>query len=93
MTIRGHILNKAKELTEGNRVDTYGDVNDSMEVFANLLSAQFGHTYNKTDAAIIMVLAKLSRIGFSYEHQDNYIDGAAYMAIAGEVSGAFDATT
>ena len=39
-------------------------------------------------AALSSVLGKLSRIFCGVYHEDNYIDGAAYLAIAGELAGA-----
>jgi hypothetical protein len=51
---------------------------------ARLVNAHFDTHFNSGDMALIMVMAKLSRINASKAHEDNYIDGATYMAIAGE---------
>lgn len=41
--------------------------------------------FTAEDAAMIMVLAKLSRVAVGKNHhEDNYIDSAAYIAIASE---------
>jgi hypothetical protein len=91
MTLRLDILNTAAELTGGPRAATYGDPWSNMDAFARLVQAYFGAKYNADfevsaeDAAWLMVLAKMARTttGKGY-HQDNYVDAAAYAAIAGE---------
>jgi len=87
---RVYILNKGAELTSGDRDRTYGDPHDNMTHMAGMLNAYFSNVspykFTAEDAAIIMVIAKLSRLkanpGVPY-HEDNYIDAAAYTAMAG----------
>lgn len=92
-TIRGQILDTAKGLTTGDRNKSYGPPIDNLTTYANLCTAYiFGKGGNDNellaldavDAAVLMVLAKVSRIAANRGHKDNYVDGAAYMAIAGE---------
>lgn len=92
-TERGKILETALNLTEGDRNNTYGDPHDNLTCFAKLCDAYMGgrlrsvKTPKKTtsvDAAIFMVLAKVSRVAANQNHADNYTDMAAYAAIAGE---------
>lgn len=90
-TIRGQILDTAKGLTTGDRNKSYGPPIDNLTTYANLIAAYIegrnaaGTEYiDAVDAAIFMVLAKISRIVANRGHKDNYVDGAAYMAIAGE---------
>lgn len=92
-TIRGQILDTAKSLTTGDRNKSYGPPIDNLTTYANLCTAYiFGKGGNENDllaldavdAAVLMVLAKVSRIAANRGHKDNYVDGAAYMAIAGE---------
>lgn len=95
---RVQILTAGAALTTGDRQKVYGEAYDNMKHFAGLLSAYFADKireegnegmnrflFSTEDAAMIMVLAKNSRIavGKSY-HEDNYVDGATYTAIAGE---------
>ena len=84
--IRLTILNEASRLTGGDRNKTYGEPIDNMRHFAGLISAYLGVVVTPGQAAIIMALCKVSRIEASPLHRDNYIDAAAYMAIAGEVN-------
>jgi hypothetical protein len=92
-TIRGKILDTARVLTTGDRNKSYGPPIDNLTTYANLCTAYiFGKGGNENDllaldavdAAVLMVLAKVSRIAANRGHKDNYVDGAAYMAIAGE---------
>lgn len=89
--IRVDILNEASRLTSGDRDKTYGDPHVNLTCYADLCSAYLNFTptgkdwqLDAVDASILMVLAKISRIAVNKNHRDNYVDGAAYMAIAGE---------
>lgn len=93
MTIRGDILEEAKVLTEGDRNETYGDPEDNMCVFSGLvyayitgrMASSFGLSRLESfDGAVIAGLLKISRIAANPLHEDNYVDLAAYAAIAGE---------
>lgn len=90
--MRVQMLNKASELTSADRNKVYGSAYNNMRHFAGMLSAYFtgsteGYKFTAEDAAQIMVMAKMSRCkansGLKF-HQDNYVDAAAYSAIAGE---------
>lgn len=88
-TLRGSILDEAKALTEGDRNKAYGSPKPNLTCFAKLIEAYLlGLGYvvplDAVDGAVIMNLAKMSRISVNKLHQDNYIDAAAYSAIAGE---------
>lgn len=90
MSVRGGILFEARKLTEGDRNTIYGHPIDNMSNFAGLVSAYLrgrGRTIDLSpeDAAWIMVLSKVART-FSAApfHRDNYVDAAAYTAMAGE---------
>lgn len=88
MTTRLSILKTAGQLTKGKRNQTYGHPVDNMQHTANLWTALLGEQL--TDAitaeqvAHMMTLLKISRTTSGNYHPDNYIDGAAYTAIAGE---------
>lgn len=89
------MLNRAAQLTGVARQRVYGDAVANMTHFADMLTAYFneaihedvakgGFEFSHEDAAMIMVLAKISRISVGKWHEDNFVDGAAYLAIAGE---------
>lgn len=85
-TVRGNILTKAKELTIGERNKTYGDPIENFTRFGQILTGYFGMEFSAHDAAMIMMLAKVARVPATPTHEDNYVDGAAYLAIAGEMA-------
>lgn len=97
MTKRGEILDIAKSLTEGDRNKAYGDPAIGMRVM-NALQEAFRRDATPDAlepahlAAMDMVFAKISRIATGSYREDNYIDGAAYMAIAGELAHKNNAT-
>jgi uncharacterized protein DUF6378 len=92
-TTRGKVLEEALNLTEGDRNRTYGDPSHNLTCYAYLVDSYlFGRKANETelnavDGAMLMALAKISRIAVNQTHKDNYVDLAAYAAIGFEVSG------
>lgn len=92
--MRETILQTAINLTTGDREKTYGSPHKNMDCLAAYMRvylgfrAKGGAEYKITahDAAMFNVLSKLARITVgSNLHMDNYIDGAAYLAMAAEV--------
>lgn len=85
---RVRLLSTAIALTSGDRNQAYGDPSVNLTCHAELLAVYEKYAKGKHhpshDAAIIQVLAKLSRIACGSFREDNYIDGAAYFGIAGE---------
>jgi len=86
---RQGILETASNLTSGDRNKSYGEPIENMTAFADLCEVYFRScrstdALDAVDGAVIMALSKIARIGMSRGHVDNYVDGAAYMAIAGE---------
>jgi hypothetical protein len=95
-THRGLILDTARNLTEGDRARTYDTPEANMQAYAHLLTGYL-RACNLIDldteitaehAAMFMVLSKIGRTTNEMLpfHSDNYVDGSAYMAIAGEIS-------
>lgn len=83
---RLHILARAAEVTGGERHDSYGPVEPNLQRIANLWMAYLGPgaLLSAEDVAWMMVLLKMARSGAHGYHEDNYVDAAAYAAIAGE---------
>jgi hypothetical protein len=93
--LRQEVLETAIKYTMGDRTETYGPPGLNMACFAAFLDIYLHYSKlagkeplgNMHDAAIVNVLSKLSRIAIAPKpHKDNYIDGAAYFAMAFEVS-------
>ncbi len=90
------ILNEAARLTGGDRDKTYGNPVANYTHTAGLITAYFKdkivYQFTAEDAAMIMALVKMSRIAGGVFKPDNFIDGAAYIAIAGECRQAMEKT-
>jgi len=88
---RIRLLKKGIELTGGDRNETYGPPWDNLTACAQLweayLDAKFDECRVKLtaeDVAHMMVLVKMARTFYGTYHEDSALDGAVYMAIAGE---------
>jgi len=88
-TPREQMLAEAARLTSGDRNASYGDPFQNLHHMAAMVTAyldgKYGmaHALDAEDMAWIMVMAKISRTVASAK-DDNYVDAAAYSAIAGE---------
>ena len=86
------ILAKAKELINKNRQSTHGDCFKNHSQIADLWSVYLDDKLKPfteitaSDVAIMMCLLKISRSTMGEFNLDDYVDGAAYMAIAGEMN-------
>lgn len=86
---RKDILETAISLTCGDRNESYGDPEVNLAC-AMELKRVFDH-YNKGEGgdahreSVHMTLTKIARIATGKYKPDNYVDGSAYIAIAGQV--------
>lgn len=85
---RKDILQTAIDLTLGEREAEYGPMTETMARVAAASSAVLDKDLDARDIAVIMTVMKLTRSRKSPTKADHYIDGAAYMAMAGECAGA-----
>ena len=94
ISTRLEILGEAADATGGIRNSIYGEPRDNLGVQAKLIEAYLhgrihaqGSEFRVAaeDVAIINTLIKIGRIATGKYHRDNYVDGSAYMAIAGEL--------
>jgi hypothetical protein len=83
---RADVLKEADRLTHGDREKTHGDPFVNHDRIARIWSALLSITVTPSQVALCMVGVKLSRLVESPEHVDSFVDGAAYMAIAGELA-------
>jgi hypothetical protein len=88
LPIRGLILEQASNATLKQRNAVYGEPFPDMELAAQLKAlykAKAGNKYHPAhDEAMDRVFEKIARISSGVMHDDNYVDGAAYLAIAAE---------
>ncbi len=78
------LLFKAKDLVYGDRNDSYGHPHDDFTRTAGLWSAFLGVEISAEEAALMMVLLKLSREKNKHD-DDNIVDGHGYLLVAGRI--------
>ena len=86
MPNRAEILHTAIDLTCGDRDNTYGTPKTNHDRIAAIWSVILETEVNAQQVALCMAGVKIARLIQTPDHQDSYIDGAAYMAIAGELA-------
>ena len=82
---RGKCLGQAREVINGERLDDYGNPEDSFRIIADYWSTYTGVELNSADVAKMMVLFKVARMSGQADKIDNYIDAAGYIGIAGDM--------
>lgn len=87
---RVRILETGAKLTSGDRDKSYGDPIKNLTLAGELKRLVRAHAARDLPAgeqeALDQVLTKIARCYTGSYHPDNYIDGAAYFAIAGEIA-------
>lgn len=84
---RETILATATGLISGDRAATYGSAEDNFARVGRIWGAMLG-VPDIEPAIVAAMLAglKLARIVPSPAHADNWVDGAGYMALGGEIA-------
>ena len=88
---KSEILLKAAELVNGGRQETHGDTKANHEQIAEFWNIylddklRMAAAITSDDVATMMALLKISRSQRGKKNVDDYVDAAAYMAIAGEL--------
>lgn len=77
-------LNEAKAIIEDRGMD-YGHPSDNMQRTARLWSAYLEMPISDDQVAMCLALVKIARSMVS-ANVDNFIDGAAYFAISGQLA-------
>jgi hypothetical protein len=87
---RTEILQTANEYITKDRAATHGEAEDSFAQIAAAwtwwLNDRLSAPVTAYDVAMMMVLFKLARAKGNIHHSDNFVDGAGYLAIAGEIA-------
>ena len=79
------ILSDASRLVSGDRAKAYGDKKILHDKIATMWSAYTDYDINAEQVAIMMAILKIARTTTGSSSPDSYTDGAAYIAIAGEM--------
>lgn len=82
---RSEILDKAKDIVNGQREQDYGSPEDNFNKIAMLWTAYLGHDVTAKDVVAMMILLKLARAQTGRGTDDCYIDIAGYAACGGEL--------
>jgi len=88
---RTEVLQAAADLTCGERLEQYGPPQENFRDIAVGWSVLLGKQIRPDQVAMCMAWLKLCRLRRG-PHTDSYIDGAAYLAITGELGGDYEAT-
>ena len=81
---REEILQQAIDLTMGDRNEQNGDPLENHQRIAKIWSVILNQEIAPYQVALCMAGLKLARLAFN-PLEDSFIDGAAYLAIAGEI--------
>ena len=81
---RKEILDTARDLICLDRNEQYGEPEECFQEIANIWSAYLQSPIKPADVAMMLALMKVGRTKTGKFSVDNYIDAAAYAAIAGE---------
>ena len=94
---RVNILREGEMLTCGDRNAAYGDPEAACATYADLMNVYLKKRYGfefpdltSHDVAIFMTLMKVGRVANNMYRKDNYVDGAVYLAMAGEIASRWD---
>lgn len=85
MPRRIEILEQAQELTLGDRNDQHGSPYENHVNIAQIWSVILKQNVTPHQVALCMAGLKIARLAGNPFNEDSYIDGAAYLAIAGEL--------
>lgn len=84
------ILARAADLVGGDRRAQHGDAAALHATIARLwnvyLCARPGRMIEAHDVAMMMALLKVARTTTGAHNEDNYVDGAGYIAIGGQLA-------
>lgn len=83
---RKNIIEKVAKAILSDRQDTYGSPEDSFQLIAMYWSLYLGIAIRPDQVADMMELLKVARRQNQPFHLDNYIDGAGYAILAGELA-------
>jgi hypothetical protein len=82
---RSELLDKAKEIVNGSRQESYGAPEQNFANIALFWSDYLHIAITRADVAAMMVLMKVARLRTNPTHEDSWIDIAGYASNGVEV--------
>ena len=83
-TTRSEILSEANRLIHGDRQAAYGPPRENFKRIGRGWEIILGVDVTAEQVALCMAWLKIARL-CEGPHRDSYVDGAAYLALAGEL--------
>ena len=83
---KNEVLDKAKNIINGERQGAYGNAEDNFANIAAFWSTYLNTPIDSTDVANMMILMKVARNSSGVYKDDNYIDICGYAALGGEIA-------
>ena len=83
---RKSITLEAASLICGDRAETHGPVEQNFKNIGALWGSYLGKEISSLDVGNMLTLLKIARTKTNPSHRDNYVDGAGYLALTGEVN-------
>ena len=87
---RSEILSEANACITKDRAATHGNAEDNFSAIASgwdwWLSIREHGPLSAFDVAMMMTIFKTARAASNKSHDDNFVDGAGYYALAGEIA-------
>lgn len=87
VTLRGKVLDAAREAVLRDRAATHGAVENSFGDLARVWSVRLGVEVSAAQVALMLVDLKVTRAWGNPGHFDNWVDIAGYGACGAEVAG------
>lgn len=84
---REYLCKEVQSKICGERQDIYGYPEDSFKMIADFWSVYLGIEIKPSQAATMLELMKIARSKGQKYSMDNFIDGAGYALLAGELAG------
>lgn len=84
LNVRAAILREAEELINGSRAQTYGPPRQNFARIAKGWEVILEADVTPEQVALCMAWLKIARLAEG-PHRDSYVDGAGYLALAGEL--------
>lgn len=83
---RTAILTEASKLINGAREQQYGAPQENMANIAAMWEAYTGFPIEPMQVTVMMALLKIARLRADPFNEDCFVDGAGYLALAGELA-------